>query len=138
MANDPPVLEQHHCDAGTNFVRIVYSFRTVGDAFLVSSNCASFSIGPQSRLRHSLFEFAPPLSRLPTRSLIFLLLPQPGNHVALDTNTGVIVRKGSSALFVFEMVHTQDISPDSHRCEHLVWAFRRGSRQSAPRKILKK
>jgi hypothetical protein len=25
MATDPPVLEQHHCDAGTNLVRIAYS-----------------------------------------------------------------------------------------------------------------
>ena len=23
MADDPPALEQHHCDAGANFVRIV-------------------------------------------------------------------------------------------------------------------
>jgi hypothetical protein len=23
MADDPPALEQHHCDAGANFVRII-------------------------------------------------------------------------------------------------------------------
>ena len=46
MADDPPALEQHHCDVGANFVRIDRLKQTCTSNFKPSSRCCAIQIIP--------------------------------------------------------------------------------------------